>query len=106
MGEPDPREEPGRVDELLRPFLTDSMLWPVAIVLVLSVSSFFAQVIVRAFEKNLFAVAALLVLSWMSYGAVRGSIRGGRPGPLALLVFALWVVSAAGAVAGARLGLL
>jgi len=106
VDEPDPREDPRRIDDFLRPFLTDSMLWPVALVAVLSLSSIGAYLLARAFDPNFAALGALLGLAWMSYDATRGSLRGGRPGPLALLILTLWVVSAAGALAGVRLGLL
>ena len=105
MTEPDPRDEPGRIDELLRPFLTDSMLWPLSLVVVVTIGTFGAYLLVRVAERNVFSIAALVILGWMSFDGVRGSMRGGRPGPLAILILALWVVSAAGAVAGFRLGL-
>lgn len=106
VDEPDPREEPGRVDEFLRPFLTDSMLWPVALVCVLSIASFGAYLLVRAFERNVFAMAALLGVAWMSYDAARDSLRAGRPAVVALLVLTLWLVATAGAVAGVCTGIL
>ncbi|MGI9430638.1 MAG: hypothetical protein ACR2PQ_00395 [Myxococcota bacterium] len=105
MTEPDPRDEPSRVDELLRPFLSDSMLWPLSLVGVVTISTFGAYLLVRVHEGDVFAIAALFLLGWMSFDGARGSMRRGRPGPVAILILVLWAVSAAGAVAGVRLGL-
>jgi hypothetical protein len=104
--EPDPRDEPGRIDELLRPFLTDSMLWPLSLVGVMTFSSFGAYLLVRVSERDVFGIAALVLLGWMSFDGIRSSFRGGRPGPVAILILTLWAVSLAGAIAGARFGLL
>jgi hypothetical protein len=105
VDEPDPRET-RRIDELLRPFLTDSMLWPVAIVVVLCIGTIGAFLISRAFEANIFAIAALLGLAWLSQDSVRTSLRAGPFGPFAMLVLVLWLVAAAAAVLGVRTGLL
>jgi len=102
--EPDPRDEPGRVDELLRPFLTDSMLWPLSLVVVGTLGTFGAYLLVRVYEGDLFALASLFLLGWMSFDGVRGSMRGGRPGPVAILILVLWGLSAVGAVVGLRVG--
>jgi len=103
--EPDPRDEPGRIEDLLRPFLTDSMLWPLSLVGVMTLSSFGALLLVRVSERDVFGIAALVLLGWMSFDGIRSTLRRGRPGPVGILILTIWVVSLAGAVAGVRLGL-
>jgi hypothetical protein len=106
VAEDDPREGRSRIDEALRPFFDDSMLWPLMLVGVSCFASIGAFVIALALERNLFAVGALLGLVWLSFDGVRASFRGGRPGPAAIAILALWILSALGATLGIRLGLL
>jgi hypothetical protein len=99
------REEPGSderrgAEQWLAPFFRDSSLWPVlavagAIFVVMGTSGLLLAFV----ERNGFAVAAVLLVFWMSVDAV---IRNRRRHGSALVpgcIAALWGLSAAAACA-------
>lgn len=96
-----------QVDRFLRPLLSDSTLWPVLIVVLAILATFFASVVLVAWRRqSLFAVAALLGLVWLTVEPLRGDLRRRRLGPTSALLLALWALVAAIVVVGARSGVL
>ncbi len=98
-------QDRSRLDAWLGPFLTDSLLWPVAIVLVASLALFGSAILLLALERNAFAWVALLGLLVATADGLRGVFRRRRLGPGGILILSLWVLSILAAVAAARLGL-
>jgi len=101
MAEPD---EPGADgpqggESWLAPFFRDSTLWPVlAVTAVIFVVMGTAGLLLAFVERNLFALAAVVLVFWMSVDAV---IRNRRRHGSALLpgsIVALWLLSAAAAL--------
>jgi len=117
---PDPHDSPRRDDEgapsetelrgverFILPYFTDSTLWPVTIVLLTALSMFGATILLLAVgERNLFAVAALLILAAGSVeGVVREVRRRRRIGAVSKLILAVWLLSALVAGVALRYGL-
>lgn len=101
----DERQEPG-VDRFLRPVFEDSLLWPIAGVTLLSLATFGAGLLLLAFvSRNGFALAALVVVGWMSADVVVRDVRQRRFGPASALVVGLWALAGVGAAAAAWWGL-
>ena len=100
----DPGQGPSRLDAWLGPFLTDSLLWPVGIVLGAALALFGAAILLLALERNAFAWVALLALVIATADGLRGDVRRRRLGPGGLVVVLVWLLAIAGAVAGSRLG--
>lgn len=98
----DPEEPPG-VDRFLRPYVEDPALWPILVILVVTLVMFLAVALLLAVRgRNAFAIAALLILAWMSVDPVVRARRLGTTGRLALVV---WALAAAAAAAAVWLGL-
>lgn len=96
-----------RMDGLIEPFFSESTLWPVLAVLVLSLVTMGAAILVNALRRrNLFAVAALAVLAAMSADIVWSDVKRRRLGRASALIVALWLLSAGLAAAAAWLGVL
>ena len=93
--------EPGGIDQWILPFVQDSSLWPVSAVIVLCLSTLGAAVLLAAWiARNLFAIAALVVMIGIS-GDVAVRARRGEQNPiLAWGLLVLWLGSAAAAVIG------
>ncbi len=104
--EPPEAEEPqaSRLDAVLGPFITDSLLWPVGIVAGLAMAMFGAAILLLALERNLFAWAALLGLVFVTVDSLRGDLRRRRLGPGGVVLLSVWVLAISGAVAGLSLG--
>jgi hypothetical protein len=101
-----PGDEGSGLERWLRPYLSDSTLWPVTFVAVVVLVLFGATlVLLAARERNLFAAAALLGLAWISADGVRASRRAGRVGTLGRAIVALWALVALSAAAAIVLGL-
>jgi hypothetical protein len=101
----DAEQDRSRLDAWLGPFLTDSLLWPVAIVLGAGLALFGAAILLLALERNAFAWVALLGLLFATADGLRGDLRRRRLGPGAILILAVWVLSILAAVAASRMGL-
>lgn len=105
---PDPTdaEEPDEragADHWLEPFFTDSALWPVVLVAAGCFGTLGAAILVAAlYVGNYAALAALLLLAWLSFDVVKRDRRGGR---LGRCVVVLWGLSALIAGAAIYLGL-
>lgn len=107
---PQPEEHDGsehRTLRFVRPFFEDSTLWPVLIVAVVSATLFGATLLLVALAgRNLFALAALVILVWMSVDSLRQDWKRRRG--FSLLgrgVLGLWALSAAAAGAAVMLKL-
>src|SRR5262245_11157678 len=98
---PDHGDEPRGIEFWLAPFFRDSTLWPVLVTAALMFVALGASALLMALERNLFAIAAVLVMLWISLDA---GIRSRRRRGSRLLVCSIagfWLLSAT-AAAGAR----
>jgi hypothetical protein len=103
--EPAAADEPRRLEDWIRPFFSDSTLWPVLAVAILSLSSFGAALLLLALgARNYFAIAALVVLAGISVDAIWVDLRRRRLGPVAGIILALWSVSALAAAVAVAFG--
>ena len=103
---PEESEEHVGIDSWLEPFFTDSALWPVVLVAAGCFATLGAAVLVAALHaRHYAALAALLLLAWMSFDVVKRTRRKGRLGLLGRCVIGLWGLSALFAGAGIYLGL-
>ncbi len=104
--EPSEGPEERRVERFIRPYFTDSTLWPVLFVLVGALSTLGASVLLLAVEgRNVFALAALAILLLGSADAVFHDLRRRRIGLAAGAVLGLWALSGAIAFAAVHWGL-
>ncbi len=94
-----------RLDTWLGPFLTDSLLWPVGIVMGASLALFGSAILLLAMERNAFAWVTLLALLAATADGLRGDLRRRRLGPGGIVIVAVWALSILAAVAAAQLGL-
>lgn len=104
-GDDDPSEERERVglDRHLAIFVEESTLWPVLVAAVLALTTGGAALMLLALgDRNLFAIAALLILVWMS---VDFTVRRRRLGVVGGFILAFWVLSALAALGFHSLGL-
>ena len=92
-------------DEWLAPFITDSSLWPVLLVVASCLSTLGAAVLVAGlYHQNLAAAAALLGLAWISFDVGKRRRRAnGRLGILGWSILSLWALSAT--IGGIAIGL-
>ena len=98
--------EPGGIDRWILPFVQDSSLWPVSTVMVLCLSTVGAAVLLAAWiGRDLFAIAALVVMIGLSGDIALRARRGEQNSILAWGVLVLWVGSFAGAVIGIAAGI-
>lgn len=98
--------EPHGIDLWIRPFFQDSTLWPVLAVLVICLSTIGGTVLLAALKsQNLFALAALVLLIWMSGDIVIRARRNHTNQLLAWCILALWLGSVAAAVIGISAGI-
>ena len=103
--EPSAEDEPRRLEDWIRPFFTDSMLWPVLAVAILSLSTFGSAILLLAIgARNYFAIAALVAIAGMSADAIWADLRRRRLGPVSGLILALWSISALAAAGAIALG--
>src|SRR5262245_66577354 len=97
---PEPSDEPHGADAWLAPFFRDSTLWPVLVTAAGAFTALGAWSLLVAFvEHNLFGMAAVLVLLWITVDA---GIRYRRTrGSRFLLgsIAAFWLLSIGAAVA-------
>ena len=94
-------------DAFLRPLFPDSSLWPILIVVMIVLATFFGSVILMAVRtRSLVAVAALLGLAWLTTAPVTADVRRRRLGATSLVLLLLWAISLGVALVGARTGFL
>jgi hypothetical protein len=101
----DAEKDRSRLDAWLGPFITDSLLWPVGIVLAAALALFGAAILLLALERNVFAWIALLALLFATADGLRGDLRRRRLGPGAVLILLVWLLALLAAAAGSQLGL-
>lgn len=104
--EPEEAETPPErtgIDRHLAVFVEEPTLWPVTLALVLAFTTAGAALMLLAVtDRNLFALAALLILLWMSVDVI---VRRRRFGPLVGLLLTLWLLSGCAACAFVYFGL-
>ncbi len=111
MPEPEPPQESEdafdrAVDRHLAIFYRDPTLWPVLVAAIGAVLTLGASTLVFAVrERRPYALAALVVLAWVSADAVYRDLSRRRFGVASRVVVGLWVAAAGAAVLAARLGL-
>ncbi len=79
----------------IEPFFAESTLWPVTLVLILSLVTFGAGLLLLALEGgNVFAIVGVLLLAGMSVESVVRDLRkGGGARRVSQLVVTFWVLS-------------
>ena len=96
MQPPEPDDEPLRLADHLLEYVREPMLWPVLIVAVaIFVTLGTAVLLAGLFARNLFALAALLLLGAVSADAVIRELRSRGFGPVSGGLLAFWGLSAA-----------
>ena len=107
MSGPEDPEDGGGLERHLRTYVEDSTLWPVLIVLVVSLAVLGAALLLLAWEAgNPFAILALVLLAATSVeGVVRSVRRRRRLGTGSVLVLLLWGLAGLVALAAASSGM-
>lgn len=101
--EPSDASERVGLERHLAHFVEESTLWPVTLALVLALATGGAALLVLALgDRNLFAIAALLIVLWMSVDVL---VRRRRFGLLGGVIVTLWLLSGAAALGFLALGL-
>ena len=95
---PDRSDEPHGVELWLAPFFRDSTLWPVLVTAATIFIVLGAWSLLMASELNPFAVAAVLVMLWISADAGIRSWRAGGSPLLLGSIAGFWLLSATAAV--------
>jgi hypothetical protein len=84
------------VERVVMPFVRESTLWPVLIVLVAHVALAIAMALLLALrDRRIASMAALAGLVGLTVAAVSKELRRGRPGVLCGLLLASWLLGAA-----------
>jgi hypothetical protein len=91
----------------LLPFVRDSTLWPVLLVVIAHAAAFLAPALLLALrDRRITAQAALLLLAAFTVNGVWGEIRRrGRVGALNVVVLCTWLLSVVLAVVADRYGI-
>jgi hypothetical protein len=109
VGDRDPgrdEEAPRSADDWLGRFVTDPTLRPVLVVAFGCFTALGAGAILLAVRgRSLPAIAALTLLALGTADLAQRDLRRRRFGPLSRMAAALWILSAAAAVAALELGL-
>jgi len=96
------------VDRWVMPYVRDSTLWPVLLVVMAHVMAFVAPVLLYAIrDHHLAAFAALAGTLYLTFGVIRYDVRRSRrPAALSIIVLVIWAASIAAAYYGNRTGFL
>lgn len=101
---PDP-DAPRGVELWLAPFFRDSTLWPVLAVAIMIFVLFGAWgLLLAVFERNLFALGAMLLVFWMSVDVVIRNRRSGGAKLIVGCIVGFWVLSVVAATGAHRAG--
>ena len=94
-------------DRWIEPYFRDSTLWPVLIVAAAILATLVAAVLLLAVvDRHLYAMAALLVLAWMSGDALLRQVRAQRRvGLVGGCILGVWALGAAAAIAARLAGI-
>lgn len=91
----DPGDPEDPAEKVLRTFLGEPLLWPVALVLFLVAATCGATMLVFAIRlRGIVAGIALLLLLFLTVWGLEQDIRERRLRPVSWLVFGLWLGSA------------
>ncbi len=102
---PEREDAPRDLAGWLAPYLRDPSLWPVTLVVFAIAVVLGASGLLLAFaERNPFALGAVLLALWISVDVSLRERRRGRPPRVAIGALALWLASAAAAVAARSAG--
>ncbi len=96
------------IDRWVMPYVRDSSLWPVLLVVMAHVVAFIAPVALFAIrDRHVPAMIALAGTAYLTFGVVRYDIsRSRRPAALSLIMLIIWATSFAAAYYGGAAGLL
>jgi hypothetical protein len=96
------------IDRWVLPYLHDSSLWPVLLVVMAHVVAFVAPVLLFAVrDRHYAAIAATIGLVYLTTGVVRYDLKkSSRPAALTAVALIIWVASVTAAYYGGALGLL
>lgn len=99
MVETDPEADPTPFERWVLPYIEDSTLWPVLIVVLGHLVAFVAPVILMAVRDRWFpAIGALTGLLLLTTFATIEEVRGrGRPGAQTAILAVAWTLCAGGA---------
>ena len=99
-------ETQSRAERWLMPYIEDSSLWPVLIVVMAALAAFLAPILLFAvYHLNLQAILVALLALWMTGRAIRWEWQArGRPGGLSVVVILIWIVAASAVIYGLRKG--
>ena len=105
-GDEGSEERESRAEFWILPYIEDSSLWPVLIVVMAALAAFLTPVLFYAvYHLNVQAILAALLLLWLTGRAIRWEWRlTGRPGGLAFVLTIVWSSAAAAVVYGLRQG--
>jgi hypothetical protein len=89
-------EELSGVEGWILPYLRDSTLWPVLVVVIAHVVPFIAPMLLLAIrDLRVSAMGALLVIAYVTFAGARWEVRnGGRLGALSAVLAVTWAVGA------------
>ena len=96
------------VDRWVMPYVRDSTLWPVLIVVMAHAAAFVAPVLLYSIrDRHLAAIAGLLGAVYLTIGVIRYDLRRSRrPAALSVIVALVWAASIVAAYYGDRTGFL
>ena len=99
-------ESENRAELWILPYLEDSSLWPVLIVVMAALAAFLAPILLYAvYHLNIQAMLAALLMLWLTARAVRWEWRiKGRPGGLAFVLALVWFAASFAVIYGLRRG--
>ena len=91
----------------LMPFISDSALWPILVVVLAHATILLGSALILAVrDRSIGAMLALAAISVLTFEGVRQEVRTRRrPGPLTGLATLVWVSGAIAAWAAGRAGL-
>jgi hypothetical protein len=99
MADPDPRDPEDRAAEVIRSFLSEPLLWPVGLVVVLTLATFGGAILLFAIRLRSFLPGiALLILIFLTVWGLEADFRERRLRPVSRVVLGLWGASALAAV--------
>ena len=99
-------ESENRAELWILPYLEDSSLWPVLIVVMAALAAFLTPILLYAvYHLNVQAMLAALLVLWLTAKAIRWEWRlKGRPGGLAFVLALVWSAASFTVIYGLRQG--
>jgi len=95
------------VERWLMPFISDSALWPILVVVLAHATILLGSALILSVrDRSIGAMLAVAAISVLSFEGIRNEVRARRrPGPLTGLAAIVWLSSAVAAWAADRAGL-